>query len=160
MLRSETCPVTELYLDNISTDVTSSFNTESLYHNLSLSPVLESSRLTLLSLSYNNFSEERVLILAECVRMCRSLEMLDCSHCSLTSSELIKIINHLKSNSRKLKLRDWFLSDNSIDDAGVNALIECAPELLPCLEFVSLSSNQVSGEVNERLTEMLKVNEC
>ena len=160
MLRSETCPVTELYLDNISIDITSPFNTESLYHNLSLSPVLESSKLTLLSLSYNNFSGERVLILAECVRMCRSLEMLDCSHCSLTSSELIKIINHLKSSSRKLKLRDWFLSDNSIDDAGVNALIECAPELLPCLEFVSLSSNQVSGEVNERLTEMLKVNEC
>ena len=160
MLRSETCSITELYLDNTSTDIDSPFNTESLFHNLSLSPVLESSKLTLLSLSYNNFSGENVLILAECARVCKSLERLHCSHCSLTSSELIKITNHLKSNnSRKLKLRDWILSDNSIDDVGVNALIESAPELLPCLKFVSLLRNPVSGEVNERLTEMLKVQE-
>ena len=160
MLKSETCPITKLYLDNASTDITIPFNTESLYHNLILCSTLENSKLTRLSLSSNNFSGDRVLMLAECMRVCKSLETLYCWSCSLTSSELIKIIDHLKSNSGKLKLMHWFLSDNSIDDVGVNALIECAPELLPCLEFVSLLSNQVSDEVNERLTEKLKVNEC
>ena len=96
--------------------------------------------MTLLSLTYNNFSGDRVLILAECVRVCKSLERLYCRSCTLTSSEITKTLDHLKSNdASSINLRDWFLSDNSIDDVGVNALIKCAPELFPHLEFVSLS---------------------
>ena len=104
MLRSETCPITSLHLDN--TDLTTPVNTESQYHNIqlpntsnvvNLGPVFDSSRLTFLNLSNNNFSGDRVLILAECVRVCKSLEWLYCRGCSLTSSAIVDFLDHLKS---------------------------------------------------------------
>ena len=87
------------------------------------------------------------------MRVCQSLERLFCRSCSLTSSEVIKVLYHLKSSSPK-NLRKWDLIRNSISDEGVNALIESIPELFPKLETVDL---ETSGEVQERLKKLLKV---
>ena len=114
--------------------------------------------MTSLTLANNNFSGDRVLILAECVRVCKSLEDLDCWSCSLTSREIIGFLDHLKSfGSSHKNLREWSLNINSIDDEGVSALIESLPELFPSLEEVDLIHNPVSGEVVERLRELLDV---
>ena len=85
--------------------------------------------------------------------VCQSLERLYCWSCSLTSSEIIKIVHHLKNSSHK-NLRKWDLYNNSIDDEGVNALIENIPQLFPKLEEVDL---MISGEIKERLKKLLKV---
>ena len=164
-LRSETCPITELDISN--TDLTTPVNTESQNHNiqlpstssvLNLGPVFESNKFTYLSLNSNNFSGDRVLILAECVRVCHSLENLYCWKCSLTPSEIIKILGHLKSNCSSHKLlRMWDLENNSIGDEGVNALIDSLPQLFPKLEEMNLMKNSVSGEVKQRLKKILKV---
>ena len=153
ILRSETCPITELDISN--TDLTTPVNTESQYHStqLPICPAIKNSRLTKLYLSNNNFSDDRALILAECLQVCQSLESLYCWSCSLTSVEVIKILDHLRSSSHK-NLRKWDLYNNSIDDEGVNALIENIPQLFPKLEEVDL---MISGEIKERLKKLLKV---
>ena len=51
----------------------------------------------------------------------------------------------------------WNLNNNSIDDEGVNALIESLPQLFPLLVNVYLKENSVSGEVKQRLENILKV---
>ena len=163
MLRSETCPVTSLHLGN--TSLTTQVHTESYGVQLpntisvtNLGPVLERNRLTKLNLHCNDFSGDRALILAECVRVCQSLEKFYCWRCSLTSSEFINILDHLKScGSSHKNLREWSLLLNSIDDEGVNALIESVPHLFISLEVVDLNNNPVSREVKERLKKILKV---
>ena len=168
MLRSDPCPIGLLSLQNIgNTDLTTPVNTESQCHNtqlpntssvLNLGPVLENSILTVLYLESNNFSGDRFIILAECMRVCQSLETLYCYKCSLTSSDIIKILGHLNSNCSSHKLlRMWNLNNNSIDDEGVNALIESLPQLFPLLVNVYLKENSVSGEVKQRLENILKV---
>ena len=158
ILRSETCPITEL--DIGSTDLTATYNTDYQCQSLStsnvLGPALDSSRLTKLYLNRNNFSGDRALVLAECVRVCQSLERLYCWSCSLTSSEVINILDHLESSSH-ISLRWWNLSDNFIDDEGVNSLIERLPRLFPKLENIDFKKDCVSGEVQKRLEELLKV---
>ena len=165
ILRSETCPITKLDIGN--TDLTTPVNTESQYHNIqlpktssvvNLGPVVEKSILTVLFLHGNNFSGYRFIILAECVRVCQSLERLYCWKCSLTSSEIIKILGHLKNSCSSHKLlRKWNLDNNSIGDEGVNALIDSLPQLFPKLEEMNLVKNSVSSEVKQRLEKILKV---
>ena len=165
ILRSETCPITKLDIGN--TDLTTPVNTESQYHNIqlpktssvvNLGPVVEKSILTVLFLHGNNFSGYRFIILAECVRVCQSLERLYCWKCSLTSSEIIKILGHLKNSCSSHKLlRKWNLDNNSIGDEGVNALIDSLPQLFPKLEEMNLVKNSVSSEVKQRLKKILKV---
>ena len=167
MLRSETCPITELDLGN--TDLTTPVNTESQCHNtqlpktssvLNLGPTIDNSSLKTLHLSHNNFSGDRVFKLAECVRVCQSLEYLHCWNCSLTSSEVIniKFLDHIKSaGSSHKNLSWWNLTDNTVDDEGVNAIIDSVPSLFPSLENVSINDNPVSDEVNEKLQKILKV---
>ena len=157
MLRSRTC-----WLNDI--DLTTPVTTESQYHNILLpnttnvvnvSPSFES-RLTFLKLHNNNFSGDKVLILAECVRVCMSLISLHCWNCSLTSSEVTALLDHLKHSGVSHKnLWWWDLSYNSIDDEGVNALIESIPKLFSSLSDVNLSGNPVSDEVHRRLQETL-----
>ena len=99
MLRTETYPITSLDLDEI--DLTAFGNTEPQYHHtqlpntnsvVNLGPVFESSRLKVLSLRRCDFSGDRVLILAECVWVCKSLERLYCWSCSLTSRVITDIL--------------------------------------------------------------------
>ena len=145
---------------NLTTPVT----TESHYHNILLTNTFNvlnlrssfESRLTELYLYNSNFSGDKVLILAECVRVCMSLETLNCSNCSLTSSEVTALLDHLKHSGVSHKnLWCWYLKNNSISDEGVNALIVCIPKLFPSLEFVLLDGNPVSDEVETRLKETL-----
>ena len=160
MLRSETCPVATLDLAN--TDLTTPVNAKSQSRLLNessllnLGPVFENSRLTVLSFAENNFSGNKILILAESVRMCKSLSELSCQRCSLASREIIKILDHCSGSSHK-NLKVWDLENNFIDDKGVNAFIECLPELFPNLEEVELWGNSVNDWVKERLEERLKV---
>ena len=142
MLRSRT--FSSLNLSDI--DLTTSVTTESQYHNillpnttneLNLGPSFES-RLTDLYFHYNNFSGDKVLILAECIRVCLSLKHLLCWNCSLTSSEVTALLDHLKHSGVSHKNLEWWdLSNNSIDDEGVNALIESIPKLFPNLSDVN-----------------------
>ena len=158
---------TTLYLAYI--DLSTSVSTESQCHNillpntlnvLNLGPSFES-RLTILSLHNNNFSGDKVLILAECVRVCLSLKHLLCWRCSLTSSEVTALLDHLKhSGVSHRNLEWWDLRDNSIDDEGVNALIESIPKLFPSLSDVNLGINPVSDEVKRRLEETLSSLVC
>ena len=160
--RSRACK----FLNLRDIDLTTSVTTEYQYHNillpntssvLNLGPSFES-RLTFLYLRNNNFSGDKVLILAECVRVCMSLEKLYCLNCSLTSSEVAALLYHLEhSGVSHMNLKWWFLSHNSIDDEGVNALIESIPKLFPSLVGVYLDDNPVSDEVNRRLREALWV---
>ena len=163
MLRSRSCLFnTTLKLGYI--DLTASVTTESQYHNillsnttnvLNLDPSFES-RLTSLDLEGNNFSGDKVLILAECVRVCLSLGCIYCWNCSLTSSEVTALLDHLKHSGVSYKnLEWWYLSDNSIDDEGANALIESIPKLFPSLTTILLYRNSVSGEVRRRLKKTL-----
>ena len=162
MLRSETCPITTLLLCN--TDLTTPVCTQSQYYNiqhlntLNLGPVFESSKMTHLDLSENNFSGERVLILAECLRVCKVLQFLICSSCSLTSLEITSLLDHVRSYGH----HDWLamldLSNNYIDDEGGTLLIENLSELFPWLQSVNLiRNNLVSTEVEERLEKVLEV---
>ena len=106
MLRSETCPIT--LLDLCNTGLTTLGNTESQYHKLNVlsinrssitcpGPVLENSRLTLIILGENDFSGNNIFILAERVRMYKSLLELYCQRCSLTSREVIMMFDHCGS---------------------------------------------------------------
>ena len=161
MLRSRSCLFnTTLHL--CYTNLTTSVTTESQYHNillpntaniLSLGPSFES-RLTELNLCNNNFSGDKVLILAECMRVCLSLTDLYSACCSLTSSEVTALLDHLKRSGVSHKNLGWWnLNINSIDDKGVSALIESIPELFPSLVSVNLNCNPVSDEVERRLEE-------
>ena len=169
MLRSRTCPFL-FSLDLSDINLTTPVTTESQYYKillpnttnvLNLGPSFES-RLTSLFLEYNNFSGGKVLILAECVRVCMSLVFLYCWNCSLTSSEVISLLDHLKHSDHVKRsgvshknLQSWCLNNNSIDDEGVNALIESIPKLFPSLWNVVIYGNPVSDEVEKRLEESL-----
>ena len=165
IFRSETCPITELYLGN--TGLTIPVNSESQYHNtqlpstisvFNLGQAIENNTLIELNLSDNNFSGDKALILAECVRVCKSLGTLYCWRCSLTANEVLNISDHLEScGCSHENLRVWDLTSNSIDVEGVNALIESLPQLFPYLEKVNFDKIPVSGENNERLQKILKV---
>ena len=88
------------------------------------------------------------------MRVCLLLECLHCWHCSLTSSEVTALLDHLKHSGVCHKnLQWWYLSNNSIDDKGVNTLIESIPKLFPGLRNVFLNGNPVSDEVKRRLEE-------
>ena len=150
-------------LDLTDIDLTISVTTASQYHNIllpnttniNLGPSFES-RLTNLHLGNNSFSGNKVLILAECVQVCMSLEALYCWECSLTSSEVTALLDHLKHSGVSHKSLEWWdLSYNSIDDEGVKALIENIPKLFPSLGEVPLYDNPVSDEVERRLKEAL-----
>ena len=161
MLRGESCPITSLNLGNtdLTIPVKQYYNLEQLTTTrVNLGPMLDSSRLRSLYLGDNKFSGDNVLLLAECMRLCKSLQRLLCWRCSLTSTEVIILLGHLKScGSSHKSLREWDLNNNSIDDEGTTALIDSLPELFPRLESVSLSGNPVSGEVKERLKKLQEV---
>ena len=165
MLRSRTSlfPNT-LDLSDIDLTTPDTSESQDQFHNillpnttnlLSLGPSFES-RLICLYLNHNNFSGDKVLVLAECVRVCMSLEYFFCWNCSLASSKVTALLDHLKHSGVSHKnLGCWDLSNNSIDDEGVNALIESIPELFPSLVSVNLDDNPVSDGVKRRLEETL-----
>ena len=163
MLRSKACPLL-VYLDLGNTNLTTSVNTMSNYQDVLL-PTTNSvfnlglpfeNRLTSLFLFENNFSKHKVFVLAECMQFCTLLTLLSCWSCSLSSSEIIILLDHLQSCGGSPKLLwSWELQYNTIDDDGVNAIIENLPVLFPVLEKVDLSNNPVRNKVKKRLEEKL-----
>ena len=168
MLRSVTCPITLLDLRN--TDLTTSVNTECQNYNVLLpnpsnvvnfGDTFESSALTMIYLSNNNFSGNSVFIPAEFLRVCTSLRYFICSSCFLTSSEVLVLLCHLESSDGSYKnLWTLDLSDNSIDEKGGNSLLKSAPKLFPSLETVKLRGNPVSDEVEGRLVKVSVGGDC
>ena len=167
MLRSRTCLFnTKLDLSHI--DLTTSVTAESQdqYHNILLPNTTNvfnlgssfESRLTDLNLSDNNFNGNKVFILAECMLMCMSLRHLTCRNCSLTSSEVTALLDHLKHSGVSHKSLEWWdLSNNSIDDEGVKALFKSIlkVKLFPSLLTVYLNGNPVSDKVEKGLKKTL-----
>ncbi|XP_064400738.1 NACHT, LRR and PYD domains-containing protein 3-like isoform X2 [Halichondria panicea] len=121
------------------TDLTTSFHLESQI--LSLHP----NSLTTMILSGSNFSGNvGTLLLATFLQAFQSLEWFSCSSCSLTSTDIILLIHHLKSANVicSKKLFRLELRNNHIGDEGVMALTECIPELFPSLGGFSIDHNQ------------------
>ena len=162
-LKSRASPlIAELDLSSIY--LTLPTNTKSQHHSFLLPNIGNTlnlglsfeSKLTVLVLYDNNFGGNNVLMLAECVRVCSSLVNLHSWSCSLSSIEVLVIFDHLRSSNGSHKnLKVWDLSDNFIDDKGVNALIESVPDLFPSLEDAYLDGNPVSGKGDKRLRKTL-----
>ncbi len=79
-----------------------------------------------------NFSGSNCLVL---VKFLLSSKVLDCWNCSLTSADIVALINYLKTaNVVCENLTKWDLGYNNIDEEGVSALIKNVPELFPGLK--------------------------
>ncbi len=79
--------------------------------------------------------DRRYLVLVNVVT--QSLKAFDCSSCSLTSADIIALMNYLKTaNVVCENLTFWDLSNNNIDEEGVSGLAEIMPELFPNLKCV------------------------
>ena len=130
---------------------------------LCMQPFPQNDSVEYLLLDGNNLSRQRLHLLVGMLRVCQSLIYLSSDSCHLTSEDLVQILTQLKSTRSSgitacMKLKNWSLSDNKIDDVGVAALIECLSDLFPCLGSVRLDRNPVSNEMKKRLKECLKMN--
>ncbi len=115
-------------------------------------------KLTQLELNDNLLSGNSVSVLVKYLRVCQSLEDLNCSECSLTTGDIRIILRQLKLNETSLSnLRDLNVSNCLIDDDGVLLLIDNQSNIFPCLDRVDLDDNPVSEEAESRLRECLKV---
>ncbi len=79
-----------------------------------------------------NFNGKNCFVL---VKFLLSSKQLYCRNCSLTSADIVALINYLKkANEMCENLTKWDLSDNNIDEDGVSALKENVSELFPGLK--------------------------
>ncbi len=148
-----------------ATHLTTSFHSESQYTvTCDMLNLLHPNSLTRIHLNGSNFSgTAKTLLLAKFLQAFQSLIMINCSDCSLTSTDVIMLIRHLKSaNVICWNLDSFSLKNNSIDDEGVIALTECLPELFPslpdnALHGVFLPGNPVSKELIFMCIKQLKV---
>ncbi len=152
ILRCENCPISSLDLsktvngkpfryDKIETDIQ--------HTNFILKE---------LDLSDNYMSGNKVLLLAEYMQVCRSLQNLNCWDCSLSSCDTITILQHLRHCNISLEhLKEFDVSSCSIDDEGAYALFECLSDLFPCLENINLDGNLVNDVVYRKLKNALEV---
>ena len=91
------------------------------------------------------------LLLAKFLQVFQTLKRLNCSYCSLTSADIIMLIDHLKFANVKCKSLNLLdLSNNYIDDEGVIALTECLPNLYPSLKVIRFVGNQNARLNNSR----------
>ena len=84
--------------------------------------------LTTVELQSNDFSEERIHILAGIIYLCPNLECLNSNHCQINSNDFKLLLQQLiesQASSPKVcsKLVQWDLKDNKIDDDGVSVTI-------------------------------------
>ena len=91
------------------------------------------------------------------MRMCELLRFLSCRKCSLTSVDIINLLDHLKNFGSHNRLFIWDLCSNLIDDEGGNSLVESLSVLFPWLEVVNVLCNLLSDGVEKRLVNMLEV---
>ena len=156
LLGSNACCVEEMNLKNtihpyvMKSELFTGLSTVTGIHSLS--------KLRTIDLSNNNFSEDRIFVLAECIRMCQSLQHLYCRSCSLCSFDIWNLFMHLKDlHVRHISLKRWDHWDNLIDDQGVTTIINGTPELFPVLESISIVGNPVGGNSENALSRTLEV---
>ncbi len=150
----KSCSITSL---DLSKTVTVEFPTPDLYK-----PDSEINCVNLqlkkLDFSENSFSESKLFILVEYMQVCRFLNKLNCCSCSLSTHEIITILERLRVSNIKLEsLQEWDVSDCNIDDEGVHALLEYSQDLFPHLESIDLDNNLVSAVVYSKLKKKLEV---
>ena len=130
-----------------------------------LCQMFPSSTITQLNLARNNFSEERIHILAEFMYLCPSLENLNSRHCQINSCDLKQLLEQLSelqtlSPGTCSKLAYWNLRNNKIDDNGVSVLIDHHLTTLPSMgsqfmssieSYIDVTDNAVSSEMLKRL---------
>jgi Ran GTPase-activating protein (RanGAP) involved in mRNA processing and transport len=110
----------------------------------------------------NDFSEERIYVLAGIMYLCPNLELLNSSHCQINSNDckvLLQQLIEFKESSPKFcsKLVHWDLSDNKIDDNGVSMLIYHLASLFSPLGCdIKLNSNPIRLSMLIRLREERK----
>ena len=124
-----------------------------------------SNTITQLNLTHNNFSDDRIHILAAFMYLCPSLECLSSSNCQINSRDLQQLLEQLsefQNSSPEIcsQLALWNLGNNKIDDKGVSLLIDhYLTSLLSCLGCQYSSSivekNPVSSETLGRLQKEL-----
>ena len=120
-----------------------------------------------LDLDENNFSGNRIYILAGFMHLCSNLLKLSSKNCAITSDSLILLLDklkqfqHMHSSSNVCNgLSTWNLHDNRIDDNGIIALMQC--QLFPQIEgancryimsctSLTLCGNPVSGKMVKML---------
>ena len=137
---------------------TSTISCEALGQQLCQMP--QNSTIASLNLDGNSFTGEGIHILAGFMHLCPLLKRLFTRDCGITSDDLIRLLDKLTQLSHTSKLRDWYLSNNQIDDRGVSALMDHLPSLFPHLgckdyDYISLSNNPISAGMKKRFQEEL-----
>ncbi len=157
LLQCKNCPIT--YLDLDQTVPENSCFPKNIPQKHSSSDTLHTNyKLAQLEICENSLTGKKVSMLIEYFKVCQSLEEINCSGCSLATSDIRSIICQLKCNGICLSyLRNWNVSECCLDDEGVQILSENQPFLFPCLGKLDLDKNSVSLEVEKMLTERLKV---
>ena len=123
--------------------------------------------LSALYLDKNNFSGNRIHVLAGFMYLCPTLSKLSTGDCSITSEDLIHLFDELQcfktsSGNVHSRLTTWILHGNKIDDQGIIALMQC--QLFPWIDSansggrhrsdgLALSANPVSSEMVKMLDE-------
>jgi Ran GTPase-activating protein (RanGAP) involved in mRNA processing and transport len=134
---SDSCQLNRLVLSNCQLTLSGDNPTSTLYGekirdttHQQFCQMAPNSTLTTVELQSNDFSEERIYILAGIMYLCPNLEHLNSYHCQINSNDfklLLQQLIELKASSPKVcsKLVQWDLSDNKIDDddGGVSMLI-------------------------------------
>lgn len=115
-----------------------------------------------LDLSGCNFHESRWFLLSNFLScFSHSLELLVCRSCSLTSSDIIALINHLKKGELICeKLKKWNLESNCIDNQGVIALTECLPKLFPGLNGISFKTHSMGKIIIDKTADKSFIRTC
>ena len=130
-----------------------------------LSQMPQCNTITRLYLSGNSFTGDGIHVLAGFVHSCPCLTILGTNVCSITSDDLIWLVdklNDLKSSSPSFlnRIEIWDLSFNKIDDGGVSAIIKNlhVSSLFTDREKFSIhfDYNPVSQEIVELLKDELE----
>ncbi len=136
---------------------------------LTLCPAVQynNSNFKCLFLNDNNLSGGNIVILAECIRVCQSLEYLYCKNCSLTATDIFSFLSKLKSSGiNHMFLEQFDLSNNLIDNNGAIELMKnlhVISEVFPVLAKIIVTDNLLDPTLESRWDTCWKVsfvNQC
>ena len=128
--------------------------------------MLQNNTIRVLNLNDNSFTGEDIHILIGFMYLCPYLQILNSSHCGITSDDLKQLLDHLTNFKDSSDIPcssesvDWALNNNQIDDNGAIALMDHLPSLFPSLGSaysvgldVNFTGNHVSSEMMRRMRE-------
>ena len=122
-----------------------------------LCTIQPSSSLTTLFLNGNDFSGEKIGILAGFMHLCPLLSDLICCNCDISSHDLKNLfirLNEMKSPPLS-QLFLWQLEENMIDDDGISILIKNLLSYFPKLKgvWILVKHNLVSEQMTQKLND-------